>query len=142
MCQSIRIIRSGDIIANHASLGCSRCPTNWHPTSDGLRRTPGTPRVCRGNEANTQLCAARWVEVIGQTKLSRTPRGRLVDGQARNEMINATFGRINRYPAYRRPGGTGAIERLTDDKIICFTSTAKATVSPGNIDRPRPINLG
>src|SRR6266849_1463505 len=57
-------------------------------------------------------------------------------------MINATVGRINRYSTHSRPGGTGAIERMTDDKIIYFTTTAEATVSPDNIDRPRAINLG
>src|SRR5258707_14698623 len=57
-------------------------------------------------------------------------------------MINATVGPSNRYSTHGRPGGAGAIERVTNDKIICFTSPAKATVSPGNINRPRPINLG
>ena len=57
-------------------------------------------------------------------------------------MINSTVRPINRYSTHGRPGGTSAIERVTEDNIICFTSPAKATIIPGNIDRSRTINLG
>src|SRR5207248_7932637 len=57
-------------------------------------------------------------------------------------MINATIGRINRDPADGSPGGTGAVERMTDDNVISPTITAEATVSPGNVDCPRSIDLG
>ena len=57
-------------------------------------------------------------------------------------MISSTFRRINRYSTHGRPGGTGAIERVTDDEIICFTRTVKATIRLGNIDCTRTINLG
>ena len=73
MRQIIRTIRCGDIIAHHAALAGRRQPTRGHPTGDGLWRAPGTARVCGGNEANTQLCGAGWVEVIRQTELSTTP---------------------------------------------------------------------
>ena len=57
-------------------------------------------------------------------------------------MIDAAVGRVNRHPAHGGPGGTGAVERVADDKIICLTSAAEATVRPGYIDRPRSIDLG
>src|SRR6266702_8735946 len=73
MRQIIRTIRRGDIVSHHATLAWRRCPASGHPTHEGLWHTPGTPCVCRGNEANTQLCGARWVEVIRQTQLGTTP---------------------------------------------------------------------
>lgn len=73
MRQIIRTIRRGDIVSHHAALACIRYPGSGHPTGDGLCRTPGAPPVRRGNEANAQLRAARWEEVIGQTQLSSTP---------------------------------------------------------------------
>src|SRR5438045_1951554 len=105
-------------------LAGAREPRRRHSSGDRLRSAPRAARVTGGNKAHAQLCTTRRVEVIGQPESCGSARGRLVDGQSWNKVVNAAAGTVDRYAANRGPARPGGVQRMADDDVIGSTRAA------------------
>lgn len=96
-----------DVITHHEPLRGERCPCQIHGSGQVLCCTPTGSAISGGDEADFELTcggsggrdgtAIRVREVVvGQSKMGRATRRAPIDGQARDQMINATPNWIDR----------------------------------------------
>src|SRR5205807_9550422 len=93
--------RSRDVVANHGTLRGERDIGQRRRTRERRRRSPVLAAVRRGDEPRIELTAAGArgirIEVIRERQVRASPRGRLVDAQARDEVIGAARDGVDWY---------------------------------------------
>lgn len=90
--------------------------------------------------AGGRSAAGGRVIIEGKAQLSGAAGGRVVDGQAGDEVVHAAVGAVDRDAHHRGP--CRAVGRGRHDEVVCLAALAEAAVLPDDVDFPTGIDFG